>query len=162
MWDGQMLFLAQHGFRVIAHDRRGHGRSSQPSSGNDMDGYADDLAALIEALDLDGVTVVGHSTGGGEVARYIGRHGTDRVVKAVLISAVPPALLQSERYPDALPIELFDGLRGASPRIVRSSTWTSRSSSTARTVKGRTSHRACSTRSGRGACSRVSRARTTA
>src|SRR3954465_9464938 len=82
MWDGQMLFLARHGYRVVAHDRRGHGRSSQPSTGNDMDTYADDLAAVIEALDLTDVTLVGHSTGGGEVARYIGRHGTSRVAKA--------------------------------------------------------------------------------
>jgi len=108
-WDGQMLFLAQNGFRAIAHDRRGHGRSSQASSGNDMDGYADDLAALIEALDLHDVTVVGHSTGGGEVARYIGRHGTDRVAKAVLISAAPPGLVKSEANPDGLPAELFEG-----------------------------------------------------
>ena len=85
-WDGQMLFLVQNGFRVVAHDRRGHGRSSQASSGNDMDGYADDLAAVIEALDLNDATLVGHSTGGGEVARYIGRHGTKRVAKAVLIA----------------------------------------------------------------------------
>src|SRR5512139_1161771 len=98
-WDGQMLFLAQHGFRVVAHDRRGHGRSSQPSSGNDMDTYADDLAALIEALDLEGVIAVGHSTGGGEVARYIGRHGTKRISKAVLISAVPPQLVKTASNP---------------------------------------------------------------
>jgi non-heme chloroperoxidase len=109
-WDGQMMFLAQHGYRAIAHDRRGHGRSSQPSSGNDLNGYADDLAALIEALDLHDVTVVGHSTGGGEVARYIGRHGTARVAKAVLISAAPPSLVKSEANPDGLPIEAFDGL----------------------------------------------------
>ena len=94
-WDGQMLFLAQNGFRVVAHDRRGHGRSSQASSGNDMNGYADDLAAVIEALDLKDVTLVGHSTGGGEVARYIGRHGTKRVAAAVLIAAVPPLLVKS-------------------------------------------------------------------
>jgi non-heme chloroperoxidase len=112
-WDGQMLFLAQHGFRCIAHDRRGHGRSSQASSGNDMNGYADDLAALIEALDLHDVTVVGHSTGGGEVARYIGRHGTARVAKAVLISAVPPGLAKSDTNPDGLPVELFDGFLAA-------------------------------------------------
>jgi len=109
-WDGQMLFLAEHGFRAIAHDRRGHGRSSQPSAGNDMNGYADDLAALIEALDVHDVTVVGHSTGGGEVARYIGRHGTARVAKAVLISAVPPSLVKSEANPQGLPTEAFDGL----------------------------------------------------
>src|SRR5262249_23151619 len=94
-WDGQMLFLAQHGFRVIAHDRRGHGRSSQTSSGNDMDGYADDLAALVDQLNLKDVTMVGHSTGGGEVTRYIGKYGTKRVSKAVLIAAVPPILLKS-------------------------------------------------------------------
>ena len=93
-WDAQMLFLAQHGFRCVAHDRRGHGRSSQASSGNDMNGYADDLAALIETLDLRDITMVGHSTGGGEVTRYIGRHGTQRVAKAVLISAVPPGLVK--------------------------------------------------------------------
>jgi non-heme chloroperoxidase len=109
-WDGQMLFLAQHGFRVVAHDRRGHGRSSQSSSGNDMDTYADDLAALIETLDLRDVTLVGHSTGGGEVARYVGRHGTSRVAKIVLISAVPPSLRQSASNPDGLPKEAFDGL----------------------------------------------------
>jgi non-heme chloroperoxidase len=113
MWDGQMLFLAQNGFRVIAHDRRGHGRSSQPWSGNDMDGYADDLAALIEALDLRDIIMVGHSTGGGEVARYIGRHGTKRLSKVVLIAAVPPLLLKTDANPEGLPIELFDGLRRA-------------------------------------------------
>jgi non-heme chloroperoxidase len=111
MWDGQMLFLAQNGYRVVAHDRRGHGRSSQTSSGNDMDGYADDLAAVIEALDLNQVTLVGHSTGGGEVARYIGRHGTSRVAKAVLIAAVPPLMLKTPANPDGLPIELFDTFR---------------------------------------------------
>jgi non-heme chloroperoxidase len=115
-WDGQMLFLAQNGFRAIAHDRRGHGRSSQPSSGNDMDTYADDLAALIEALDLRDVTLVGHSTGGGEVARYIGRHGTSRVAKAVLIAAVPPLLLKTAANPEGLPIEVFDGLRAGLAR----------------------------------------------
>jgi non-heme chloroperoxidase len=110
-WDGQMLFLAQQGFRVVAHDRRGHGRSSQASARNDMDGYADDLAAVIEALDLQDATLVGHSTGGGEVARYIGRHGTDRVARAVLISAVPPIMLQSPANPEGLPREVFDQLR---------------------------------------------------
>ncbi|HEX6617050.1 MAG TPA: alpha/beta hydrolase [Gemmatimonadales bacterium] len=113
MWDGQMLFLVQNGFRTIAHDRRGHGRSSQASSGNDMNGYADDLAALIEALDLRDATLVGHSTGGGEVARYIGRHGTARVARAVLIAAVPPLLLKTPENPEGLPIEVFDGLRTA-------------------------------------------------
>jgi non-heme chloroperoxidase len=110
-WDGQMLFLAQHGYRVVAHDRRGHGRSGQASSGNDMDGYADDLAAVIEALDLRDATLVGHSTGGGEVARYIGRHGTARVTKAVLLAAVPPLMLKTPANPDGQPMEVFDGLR---------------------------------------------------
>jgi non-heme chloroperoxidase len=113
MWDGQMLFLAQQGFRVVAHDRRGHGRSSQAWSGNDMDGYADDLAAVIEALDLRDVTLVGHSTGGGEVARYIGRYGTKRVSKAVLIAAVPPIMLKTPANPEGLPLELFDAIRAA-------------------------------------------------
>jgi non-heme chloroperoxidase len=112
-WDGQMLFLAQNGFRVVAHDRRGHGRSSQAWSGNDMNGYADDLAAVIEALDLNEVTLVGHSTGGGEVARYIGRHGTKRVAAAVLIAAVPPLMVKTDANPEGLPIEVFDGLRSA-------------------------------------------------
>jgi non-heme chloroperoxidase len=110
-WDGQMLFLMQNGFRVVAHDRRGHGRSSQTSSGNDMDGYADDLAAVIEALDLKDASLVGHSTGGGEVARYIGRHGTKRVAKVVLIAAVPPIMLKSAANPEGLPMEVFDTLR---------------------------------------------------
>jgi non-heme chloroperoxidase len=110
-WDGQMLFLAQNGYRVVAHDRRGHGRSSQASSNNDMNGYADDLAAVIEALDLKGATLVGHSTGGGEVARYIGRHGTKRVAKAVLIAAVPPIMLKTPSNPEGLPMEVFDSIR---------------------------------------------------
>lgn len=110
-WDGQMLFLCQHGFRVVAHDRRGHGRSSQTSRGNDMDGYADDLAAVIETLGLDDITLVGHSTGGGEVVRYMTRHGMDCVRGAVLISAVPPLMLKTASNPDGLPIEVFDGLR---------------------------------------------------
>ena len=110
-WDGQMLFLAQRGFRVVAHDRRGHGRSSQASSGNDMDGYADDLAAVIEALNLKNATLVGHSTGGGEVARYIARHGSRRVAKAVLVAAVPPIMLKSESNPEGLPMEVFDKIR---------------------------------------------------
>ena len=113
MWDAQMLFLAEQGFRVVAHDRRGHGRSSQAWSGNDMDGYADDLAALIEALDLRGITMVGHSTGGGEVARYIGRYGTERVARAVLIAAVPPLMLKTPANPEGLPMEIFDNLRRA-------------------------------------------------
>ena len=110
-WDGQMLFLVQNGFRVIAHDRRGHGRSGQASSGNDMNGYADDLAAVIETLDLRNVTLVGHSTGGGEVVRYIGRHGTKRVVKAVLIAAVPPLMLKTAANPEGLPLDVFDSIR---------------------------------------------------
>jgi non-heme chloroperoxidase len=110
-WDGQMLFLTQNGYRVVAHDRRGHGRSSQTSSGNDMDGYADDLAAVIDALDLTDATLVGHSTGGGEVARYIGRHGTLRVAKAVLVSAVPPLVLKTPANPEGTPMEVLDGLR---------------------------------------------------
>ncbi|TYT22561.1 alpha/beta hydrolase [Luteimonas viscosa] len=113
-WESQMLFLADHGYRVVAHDRRGHGRSSQPWDGNDMDHYADDLAAVIEALDLEDVTLVGFSTGGGEVARYIGRHGTGRVKKAVLVSAVPPLMLRTDDNPGGLPLEVFDGLREGS------------------------------------------------
>jgi non-heme chloroperoxidase len=112
-WDNQMYFFAENGFRVIAHDRRGHGRSSQTSSGNEMNTYADDLQTLFETLDLKDVTMVGHSTGGGEVSRYIGRHGTGRVSKAVLIGAVPPIMLKSPASPEGLPIELFDGLRAA-------------------------------------------------
>jgi non-heme chloroperoxidase len=115
-WDGQLHFLAQNGFRVIAHDRRGHGRSSQAWDGNDMNGYADDLAALIETLDLKEVTLVGHSTGGGEVARYIGRHGTKRVAAAVLIAAVPPIMVQSAANPEGLPIKVFDELRNGLTR----------------------------------------------
>ncbi|THG32857.1 alpha/beta fold hydrolase [Naasia lichenicola] len=110
-WDSQMLFLVQQGYRVIAHDRRGHGRSSQPREGNHMDQYADDLAFLIESLDLTGVTAIGHSTGGGEVARLIGRHGTSRVSKAVLIGAVPPIMVVSESNPEGSPMSVFDGLR---------------------------------------------------
>ena len=110
-WDGQMLFLVQNGFRVVAHDRRGHGRSSQASSGNDMNGYADDLAAVIETLDLKDAMLVGHSTGGGEVVRYIGNHGTKRVAKAVLIAAVPPIMLKSAANPEGLPMEVFDNMR---------------------------------------------------
>src|SRR5690348_5999899 len=110
-WDDQLLFLASHGYRAIAHDRRGHGRSSQPWDGNDMNHYADDLAALIETLDLKDAVLVGHSTGGGEVARYIGRHGTARVAKAVLVGAVPPLMLKTESNPEGLPIEVFDNIR---------------------------------------------------
>lgn len=110
-WDDQMLFLGERGFRVIAHDRRGHGRSSQPWTGNDMDTYADDLAALVQALDLKDVVHVGHSTGGGEVTRYIGRHGTRRVAGAVLIGAIPPLMLKTAANPGGLPLDVFDGIR---------------------------------------------------
>jgi len=110
-WDAQMLFLGQRGYRVIAHDRRGHGRSTQTWDGNEMDTYADDLAALTEKLDLKDAIHVGHSTGGGEVARYIGRHGTKRVAMAVLIGAVPPLMVKTEKNPGGLPISVFDGLR---------------------------------------------------
>jgi non-heme chloroperoxidase len=110
-WEDQMLFLASKGYRCIAHDRRGHGRSSQPWNGNDMDTYADDLAMLVEALDVKQAIHVGHSTGGGEVARYIGRHGTKRVAKAVLIGAIPPLMLKTAANPGGLPIEVFDGIR---------------------------------------------------
>jgi len=110
-FEDQMFFLAKNGYRCIAHDRRGHGRSSQPSTGNDMDTYADDLAELVKALDLKDAIHVGHSTGGGEVTRYIGRHGTDRVAKAVLISAVPPLLQKTEANPNGLPLEVIDQLR---------------------------------------------------
>ena len=110
-WEDQMLFLASHGYRCIAHDRRGHGRSSQPWNGNDMDTYADDLSCLVETLDLKNVVLVGHSTGGGEVARYIGRHGAKRVAKAVLIAAVPPLMLKTEANPNGLPIKVFDDIR---------------------------------------------------
>jgi non-heme chloroperoxidase len=113
-WESQALFLASNGFRVIAHDRRGHGRSSQPWNGNDMDTYADDLATVIETLDLKNAILVGFSTGGGEVARYIGRYGTKRVAKAALISAVPPIMLKTDSNPDGVPMEVFDGIRAAS------------------------------------------------
>ena len=118
-WEDQMLFLADRGFRCIAHDRRGHGRSSQPWDGNEMNTYADDLAALVEKLELENAIHVGHSTGGGEVARYIGRHGTEGVAKAVLISAVPPLMLKTAANPGGLPMDAFDQIRGG-VRAVRS------------------------------------------
>jgi non-heme chloroperoxidase len=121
-WEDQMLFLAAHGYRCIAHDRRGHGRSSQPWDGNDMDTYADDLAELVGHLDLRDAIHVGHSTGGGEVARYIGRHGTERVAKAVLISSVPPIMLKTPANPGGLPMETFDQIR-ASIQADRSQFW---------------------------------------
>jgi non-heme chloroperoxidase len=113
-WESQMLFLATNGYRCIAHDRRGHGRSSQPWFGNDMDTYADDLTMVIETLDLKESVLIGFSTGGGEIARYIGRHGTERVAKAVLVSSVPPLMLKTAGNPGGLPIEVFDGIRAAS------------------------------------------------
>ena len=110
-WESQMVFLVSNGFRCIAHDRRGHGRSDQPGNGNNMDTYADDLAELLKLLDLKEVTLIGHSAGGGEVARYIGRHGTSRIAKAVLLSAVPPLMLKTKANPIGLPIEAFDKIR---------------------------------------------------
>jgi non-heme chloroperoxidase len=110
-WDPQMLFLVNQGYRVIAHDRRGHGRSGQSSGGNDMDTYADDLAAVLDALDVKNAMLVGHSTGGGEVAHYLGRHGSKRVAKAVLIGAVPPLMLKTQANPGGLPMSVFDGIR---------------------------------------------------
>jgi len=111
--DDQLFFMASHGYRAIAHDRRGHGRASQPWEGNDMDHYADDLAALLETLDLHDAILVGHSTGGGEVAHYIGRHGTTRLAKAVLVGAVPPLMLKTASNPGGLPLETFDGFRAS-------------------------------------------------
>jgi non-heme chloroperoxidase len=110
-WDGQLFAMASNGFRAVAHDRRGHGRSSQPWNGNDMDTYADDLAALMELLDLRDVILVGHSTGGGEVTRYMGRHGTGRVARAVLLGAIPPLMLRTDANPEGTPIEAFDEIR---------------------------------------------------
>ncbi len=110
-WDAQMVYLLEKGYRVIAHDRRGHGRSSQTFENNTMDGFADDLAELIEQLDLKNVVLVGHSTGGGEVTRYVGRHGTGRVAKVVLLGAVPPLMLKTDKNPGGLPMEVFDGIR---------------------------------------------------
>jgi len=118
-WESQALFLAENGCRVIAHDRRGHGRSTQTWNGNEMDTYADDLAILIETLDLIDITLVGHSTGGGEAVHYIGRHGSDRVSRVVLVSAVPPLMLRSDDNPEGLPLEVFDNLR-AGERAARS------------------------------------------
>jgi non-heme chloroperoxidase len=115
-WENQIFFLGNHGYRVIAHDRRGHGRSSQPWNGNEMDTYADDLLTLMEHLDLKDAMLVGHSTGGGEVARFLGRHGSSRVSKAVLVSAVPPCMVLKESNPNGLPLSVFDGFRKAMER----------------------------------------------
>ncbi len=147
-WDAQMLFFGQQGYRVIAHDRRGNGRSSQPWDGNDMDHYADDLAELMNFLDLKNTIMVGHSTGGGEVARYLGRHGTGRVAKAVLISAVPPLMLKTDKNPLGLPMSVFDGIRAAWSPIARSSTKTLPCPSSATTAPARRSPRASRTTSG--------------
>lgn len=111
VWDEQLMFVASHGYRAIAHDRRGHGRSSQPWDGNDLDAYADDLSDLLDALDVTDITLVGHSTGGGEVTRYIGRHGTARVASAVLVSAIPPLMLKTPANPGGLPLSAFDAIR---------------------------------------------------
>ena len=147
--EDQMFFLASRGYRCIAHDRRGHGRSSQPWTGNDMDTYADDLANLVHKLDLQNAIHVGHSTGGGEVARYIGRHGTKRVAKAVLISAVPPLMLKTPANPGGTPIEVFDQLtRRAFTPTARNSGRTSACRSTATTARARRSRRACASPSG--------------
>jgi len=121
-WDDQLYFFASNGYRAIAHDRRGHGRSTQTFNGNDMDTYADDLLALVEELDLKSAIHIGHSTGGGEVARYIGRHGTERVAKAVLVGAVPPGMLKTAKNPDGVPIEAFDQIR-AGVKADRSQFW---------------------------------------
>ena len=121
-WDDQMWYVVSNGFRAIAHDRRGHGRSSQPWDGNDMNTYADDLAAVIEQLDLRDVVLVGHSTGGGEITRYMGRHGTDRVAKAVLVGAVPPLMLKTDANPEGLPRSVFDEIRAGVERD-RSQYW---------------------------------------
>ena len=124
-WDAQMIYFLQHGYRVIAHDRRGHGRSSQTPVGHDMDTYAADAAAVVDHLDLRDAIHIGHSTGGGEVARYVARHGAGRVAKAVLISAVPPLMLKTEANPGGLPLEVFDGFRRAPGSTGPSSSWTS-------------------------------------
>jgi non-heme chloroperoxidase len=111
IWDPQLMFVANNGYRAIAHDRRGGGRSSQSWDGNDLDTYADDLGQVLDAMDLHDVVLVGHSTGGGEITRYVGRHGTSRVAKMVLVSAIPPLMLKTDKNPDGLPIDVFDGLR---------------------------------------------------
>lgn len=147
-FEDQMFFLAEHGYRVIAHDRRGHGRSSQPWHGNDLDTYADDLAALVAALDLRDAVHVGHSTGGGEVARYIARHGSGRVAKVVLIGAIPPLMVKTAANPEGVPIAVFDDLRAKVLADRRSCGRTSVFRSTATTGQAPTFRKACAKRSG--------------
>jgi non-heme chloroperoxidase len=158
-FEDQMFFLARNGYRAIAADRRGHGRSSQPWDGNDLDTYADDLAELVGALDLRDAIHVGHSTGGGEVTRYIGRHGTSRVAKAVLISAIPPLMLKTADNPLGLPVEEFDKLRSAVLPTGPSSGGTSRCRSSATIGPARRSRRACASNSCSNVCSPGSRPR---
>ena len=161
-WEDQMLFLASRGFRCIAHDRRGHGRSSQPWTGNDMDTYADDLAALVHALDLKDAIHVGHSTGGGEVARYIGRHGTTRVAKVVLVSAITPLMLQTPANPGGLPMKVFDDIRAG---VLKDRSQFFKDLSVpffGANRAGRRCRRASATRSGFSACRRASKPPTTA
>jgi non-heme chloroperoxidase len=147
-WDPQLQLVADAGYRAIAHDRRGGGRSSQPWEGNDLSTYADDLAGLIEHLDLHDAVLVGHSTGGGEVARYIGRHGTSRVAKVVLLSAIPPLMLQTDANPEGLPLSVFDGSVPGWPATGRSSTRTCPRRSTVRTGQGQPCPLASATSSG--------------
>ena len=162
-WEDQMVFLGARGYRCIAHDRRGHGRSSQPWNGNDMDTYADDLATLVETLDLKNAIHVGHSTGGGEVARYIGRHGTKRVAKAVLIGAVPPLMLKTAANPAGLPIDAFDQIR-AGVLADRSQFFKDLSATVLRRQQAERpgSRKDCGTRSGCRGCRPVSKACSTA
>ena len=161
-WEDQMVHLASNGFRAIGHDRRGHGRSSQPWHGNEMDTYADDLAQLLEALDIRDAVLIGHSTGGGEVARYIGRHGTGRIAKAVLVGAVPPLMLRTEANPGGLPIQVFDDIRAktAADRSQFFKDLTTPFFGANRA--GSRVTRACATRSGSRACRAASRTRSTA
>jgi non-heme chloroperoxidase len=147
-WDAQMVFMGQNGFRAIAHDRRSHGRSDQTWDGNHMDRYADDLAALIEALDLRDIILVGHSTGGGEITHYVGRHGTSRVAKMVLVGAVPPLMLKSDANPGGLPIEVLTAFGRARSTIARNFIATSQCPSTAITAKACRSAKVCGKASG--------------
>ena len=147
-WDAAALFLAEHGHRAIAHDRRGHGRSSQTWNGNEMDTYADDLACLIEHLDLTELTLVGHSTGGGEIVHYLGRHGIGRVAKLVLVSAVPPLMLRTDDNPEGCRSRCSTGSARARHPIARSSTATSPTGRSSATTATTTSRRVCATRSG--------------